>query len=116
MMKKILLISLILVFFSQISFASTDTVKFAVIRVDYLTYSLKDIYFFQQPYQISIPAEHEQIYHSPYVRFNPAVDFGGTTIRNANMGMVIYEVKAPNEDSGWIVHLQIGMELMMEEI
>jgi hypothetical protein len=89
-MKKILLTSLILVFFSQLSFASPDPAKFAIIRLDYLTYSLKHIYYFQQPFQTSIPAEHEQSYHDLYVRIIPAGDFGSTTIRSATTDNIIY--------------------------
>jgi photosystem II stability/assembly factor-like uncharacterized protein len=81
----------LLICLSSISFAAPDSVKFAVIRLDYLSYSLKHIYYFQQPYQVSSPAEGEQIYHDLFFRIVPALDFGGTTIRSANTGKVIYE-------------------------
>lgn len=90
-MKKILLSGLIIILSFQFSFASPDSVKFAVIRLDYLTYSLKHIYYFLQPYQVDTPKEQEQIYHDLLVRIVPAGDFGGTTIRSAKAGKVIYE-------------------------
>jgi hypothetical protein len=90
-MRKKSIIILILLSLTQLCFAGLDNVKFTVIRLDYLTYSLKCINFFQQPFQISIPAEQEQIYHDLYVRIIPAGDFGGTTIRSANTGEAIYE-------------------------
>lgn len=99
-MKKIILTNLILIFLSQVSSASPDSVKFAVIRLDYLTYSLKHIYFFKQPYQLSIPAEHETIYHDLYVRIIPAGDFGSTTIRSANTGKIIYEATTVWDGTG----------------
>lgn len=102
-MRKIALIILILLVAVQLCFANADSVKFAVIRLDYLTYSFKHIYFFKQPYQISIPAEHETIYHDLYVRINPARDFGGTTIRSANTGNIIYEATTVWAGTG--VHL-----------
>lgn len=102
-MKKILLACLILICLSQLSFALTDSVKFAVIRLDYLTHSLKHIYYFQQPYQISPSAEHKQIYHDLYVCIIPAADFGGTTIRSANTGRVIYEATTVWNGTG--IHL-----------
>ena len=102
-MKTLLLASLTLVLFSQVSVASPDSVKFAVINLDYLTYSLKHIYYFQQPYQTSIPTEGERIYHDLFVRIVPAGDFGGTTIRSANTGKVIYEATTVWNGTG--VHL-----------
>jgi hypothetical protein len=90
-MKRAALIIVILISLSQFSFTSPDSVKFTVIRLDYLTYSLKHIYYFKQHHQISIPAEHEQIYHDLYVRIILADDFGGTTIQSAKTGKVIYE-------------------------
>ncbi len=102
-MKKILLSGLMIILSSQLSFSSPDSVKFAVIRLDYLTYSLKHIYYFQQPYQLDRPKEQERIYHDLFVRIIPAGDFGGTTIRNANTGKVIYE--ATTVWSGTGVHL-----------
>ncbi len=90
-MKKSLCLGTLLICLSSISFAAPDSVKFAVIRLDYLSYSLKHIYYFQQPYQVSSPAEGEQIYHDLFFRIVPALDFGGTTIRSANTGKVIYE-------------------------
>ncbi|HEX9973274.1 MAG TPA: hypothetical protein VGD14_14475, partial [bacterium] len=102
-MNKLLSAVVILVTFSQFSFASADSVKFAVIRLDYLTYSPKHIYYFHQPYQISIPAEQEQSYHDLFVRIIPAGDFGGTTIRSAKTGRVIYEATTVWNGTG--VHL-----------
>ncbi len=90
-MKKSLCLWTLLICLSSISFAAPDSVKFAVIRLDYLTYSLKHIYYFQQPYQVSSPAEGERIYHDLLFCIVPALDFGGTTIRSANTGKVIYE-------------------------
>jgi len=90
-LKKSLCLGTLLICLSSISFAAPDSVKFAVIRLDYLSYSLKHIYYFQQPYQVSSPAEGEQIYHDLFFRIVPALDFGGTTIRSANTGKVIYE-------------------------
>ena len=93
-MKKIMLTSLILFCSSQFSFASTDSVKFVVIRLDYLTYSSKHISFFQQQYNVSNPAKTEKIYHDLYVKIVAATDLGGTTIRSATTGKIVYDATA----------------------
>ncbi len=99
MWKKLIFI-LILFSLTQFCFANPDSVKFAVIRLDYLTYSLKHIYYFQQPYQIDTPKEQEQIYHDLFVRIIPACDFGGTTIQSTKTGKVIYEATTVWAGSG----------------
>ncbi|MDZ7264838.1 MAG: hypothetical protein ONB16_09665, partial [candidate division KSB1 bacterium] len=90
-MKTVISLILMAFLLTQLCFANPDSIKFAVIRLDYLSYSLKSIYYFQQPFQVDAPKEQEQIYHDLFVRIIPACDFGGTTIRNANTGKVIYE-------------------------
>ena len=90
-MKRTIFIAIFLVFFVQICFATPDPAKFAVIRLDYLSYSPKNIYYFQQPFEIDDPKEQEQIYHDLFVQIIPAGDFGSTTIRSANTGKVIQE-------------------------
>ncbi len=90
-MKKLFLTVLILPISFELSFASPDSVKFAVIRLDYLTYSIKHIYYFQQANYSCTPDPQEQIYHDLLVRIVPAGDFGGTTIRSVKTGKVIYE-------------------------
>lgn len=102
-MKKLLLTGLILIFFFQFSVALEGSVKVAVIRLDYLSYSLKHIYYFQQPFQIATPTEHERIYHDLLVRIIPASDFGGTTIRSVKTSQVIYEATTVWNGTG--VHL-----------
>ena len=48
-MKRIIFIGLILLASVQMSFASSDAVKFILLRMDYLTYQPKHVYYFQQP-------------------------------------------------------------------
>lgn len=90
-MKTAFISILTLLLIAQCCFANSDSVKFAVIRLDYLSYSVKHIYYFQQPYQQDQPKEHERVYHELLVHITPASDFGGTTIRSTNTGKVIYE-------------------------
>lgn len=90
-MRRIYISFLMLLSIIQLGFANSESVKFAIIRLDYLSYSLKHIYYFQQPFQVDMAKELEQIYHELLVRIVPAGDFGSTTIRSANTGQVVYE-------------------------
>ncbi|MDZ7402456.1 MAG: T9SS type A sorting domain-containing protein [candidate division KSB1 bacterium] len=90
-MKKKSIFILILLGLTQLCFANPDAPKFAIIRLDYLSFSIKHIYYFQQPYQQDQPKEHERVYHELFVHITPASDFGGTTIRSAKTGKVVYE-------------------------
>jgi hypothetical protein len=93
-MKKIFFKVLISIVLLQFCSASPDSVKFVVVRMDYLTYQPKHLYYFQQQYNISNPAETEKIYHDLYVKIVPATDFGGTTIRSATTGEIVYDATA----------------------
>jgi hypothetical protein len=102
-MRRIYISFLMLLSIIQLGFANPDSVKFAIIRLDYLTYSPKHIYYFQQPYQLDRPKEQERIYHDLLVHITPAGDFGGTIIHSAKTGQAIYE--ATTVWSGTGVHL-----------
>ena len=93
-MKKIFFTGLFLLALFQISIATPDSMKFILLRMDYLTFQPKHLYYFQQPYSISNPAETEKIYHDLYVKIVPATDFGSTTIRSATTGEIVYDATA----------------------
>lgn len=90
-MKTVIASILMVLLLTPLCFANPDAVKFAIIRLDYLSYSIKHIDYFQQPHLSSAPIGQEQIYHDLLVQIVPAADFGGTTIRSTNTGKVIYE-------------------------
>lgn len=99
-MKQLFVACLILGLLFQAAFASPDSLKFAVIRLDYLTYSLKFIYFFQQPYQPLPPPVYGKICGKLHVTIEGAMDFGGTTIRSLETGQVVYEATTVWAGSG----------------
>ncbi len=61
--------------------------------MDYSTYDLKHLYYFEQPYQAIFPADEESIHHDMFVHIVPAGDFGETTIRCRTTGEVVYYAK-----------------------
>lgn len=99
-MKKLILSWLFFMLFGSLSAASIDPVGFIVIRMDYLTYQFKYLYYFTQPYDICLPDSNETARHDFYVRIIPAVDFGETTIRHRATGQKIYHATTVWAGSG----------------
>ncbi|MCU0644635.1 MAG: T9SS type A sorting domain-containing protein [bacterium] len=99
-MRRIYISFLMLLSIIQLGFANPDSVKFAIIRLDYLTYSLKHIYYFQQPYQSLPPPEYGKTCGKLHVIIEGAMDFGGTTILNLETGQVVYEATTVWAGSG----------------
>lgn len=92
MKKGAIVFILIMVLTANVN-ANIDPVKFLVARLDYSTYDLKHLYYFEQPYQAIFPADEESIHHDMFVHIVPAGDFGETTIRCRTTGEVVYYAK-----------------------
>ncbi len=102
-MRRLFLFLLTSIILAQITFGQSNDaiqVQFIVVRLDYLSYSLKYIYCFNQSYQISSPQDGEKVYGKLYVKIVPAMDFGNTTIRSSQTGNVVYEAKTVWAGSG----------------
>lgn len=69
----------------------SNEVQFLVVRLNYSTHAVKQIYYFTQPYQVSPPQAGEVPYGNLFVKIVPALDFGRTTMRSSETGQVIYE-------------------------
>ncbi|MCI0695105.1 hypothetical protein L0337_24230 [candidate division KSB1 bacterium] len=70
---------------------ASNVVQFLVVRLNYSSHALKQIYYFAQPYQVSPPQAGEVPYGNLFVKIVPALDFGRTTMRSRETGQMIYE-------------------------
>ena len=99
-MKRLIFAFIVFLIFFNPCFANNELVPFILFRMDYLSEQTKYLYYFTQPFQMTLPDSEEQVYHDFYVKIIPAGDFGRTVIRSRLTGKRVYEATTVWNGSG----------------